>query len=294
MAVSEPQSFAAASAPREAVAGVGDVDAEDDMDEVEEPEVQAPVVPAQLRDPGSVEEKYALAKHQADTFLQKVALERLKAMDEAQTACFTAKQALELTRALREAHAMDQPKTSKRRFWSGLWTCDCVVWVGIAVLLLLVPIVIAASGSRDVRAESSGVLLSVSKSLPMGVAPVMVTKPLAELTSLPEATLRRIRGCAFSHRSALHHIRVASLKRGSTGKVSISSPDGTTLSVEQEQNVSVATVSVSNFRPFVGESSFSVGSSADSSCTFALLTSAPDRARPPKSGSVADAARAGS
>jgi len=272
---------------------------EEGGEEVEEAEVVLPA-PHLREQAGSPEERYARAKRQATTPLQKAALEKLQAMDEAKTACFSAKQALELTRALQEAQALEvQPRTKsqKKRSWTGLWTCDCMVWVGLFVLLLIVPIVIAASGSKDVVARSSGALLSADSRQPMAAAPVLVTRPLAELPSLPEETLRRIRGCSFSHRSAFHHIRVASLARSATGHVRIASPDGATLSIggeaaaedEGQNGTSSSGLRVSNFRPFIGEHSFSLGegSATEANCTFARLTVAPDRARPPPSGAAA-------
>lgn len=260
-----------------------------------------------LRGVASPEELYEHEGRAARSELEQLALEKLREWDEQCEASFSALQAVELVRALKDVHETDKEQPLRRRPWSGLVSFDCVLWAAIVALLLMAPVLLAASLTQEVKADSSGVLLALGAGAPAAAAPVVSRYGLAELPTLPEAVLRRIRGCAFAHRGASHQIRVASLVRGSSGDVRVGAPDGSRIIIKQSQGqdaldagdrnanetdggsagsiakLSVATASF--FRPFFGEEPLDLTEASSdptwqTGCSFTLLTQAPERARP--------------
>jgi len=202
-------------------------------------------------------------------------------------------QVRQLVRLLREIEASEEAppeaapplEQSKPRYsWSGLLSWGCLVWVAIVASLLITPVIMAAKVTREIRTDSSGVLLSAKLGTPVSAARGVTHHNLRELPALPEATLRSIRDCAFAHRGASHRLRVASLVRGASGTVNVAAADGSKVIVQpnttQAQPQDIAqrlAVSARFFQPFVGEEELDL--SGEGGCSFAILAVAPQRAR---------------
>merc|ERR1712137_582400 len=134
-------------------------------------------------------------------------------------------------------------KKRVERTWRDVLTCDCITWVAIFMLLVWVPIIIAAALAREIKAEDTGVLVSASSGLPMATATRVSHSSFADMQTMPEDSLRNIRHCTFVHRGAFHRFQVAALARKQEGELHIVAPDRSTLTITGWLNDDVANTS---------------------------------------------------
>jgi len=197
---------------------------------------------------------------------------------------------LRQTDAEADAEAEAAPKP-RRYAWSGLASWSCAFWVAVLALLLLAPVLIAASVTQEIRTDDTGVLRTAGGAAPAGAAMGTTYHDLKELTTLPEATLRRIRDCAFAHRGVAFRLRVASLVRNASGVVRVAAADGSKLMLQPNVSLNESADgaprpagSAQLFRPFVGEEPLDLSAELPDlvwrrGCSFSILAVAPPRAR---------------
>jgi len=234
--------------------------------------------------PVSGEELYERAEKLAQTELDTAVLEKLKEWDENREASFTMQQALDFVRHVQATHEDLKEKPRKPvRPWSGILSCDCIIVTFIAVFLFMVPVLIAANVTQELRSDASGVMLTTSDGALAAVAPAVAHSSIGNLPLLPEGTLRRIRDCAFAYRGVFHQVRVSSLVRNADGEVHIRAADGAMLMVQTPMGNSTLSEWAKFYRPFYGTELLNlteVAETTPSGCRFAHLTDAPARARP--------------
>jgi len=249
-------------------------------DQLSPEDLDDPVYLAQVR---AANEAYAREEGQVATEWQRAALGQLRQLDARRVGRFSAKQTLELVRALRvntEA-SMPRPRTFRLNDYV---TCSCLAWVAILIVILWIPMVIAGTLARELKAERNGVLISARDGLPTASALFLSRSSFKELQTIPEGTLRRIHDCTFVHRGAFHHLRVISLVRTSAGDVTLAAPDHSSLRIRGSLQDGAGTVSF--YRPFYGVEQVDLAKMAQATeptgCTLTALGSAPARSRPPR------------
>jgi len=224
------------------------------------------------------QEAYEEEERFASTPFQQAALDQLRDWDEEEEGRFTAQHVVHLTRLLVERQEELAPLPPPMRKWSDFISCDCIVWLVASILLLWAPMVVAASFARELKAQDNGVLITAFDGLPAAAVAFVDRHDFPELHTMAEATLRRIRDCAFVHRGVFHSLSVASLLRSAAGDVTITAPDRSELRIRD----GIATFA----RLFSSEEqvdlSQATNSSAQAGCHFVSLTGAPARAQPPR------------
>eukprot|EP00441_Pelagodinium_beii_P046945 CAMPEP_0197621148 /NCGR_PEP_ID=MMETSP1338-20131121/1776_1 /TAXON_ID=43686 ORGANISM="Pelagodinium beii, Strain RCC1491" /NCGR_SAMPLE_ID=MMETSP1338 /ASSEMBLY_ACC=CAM_ASM_000754 /LENGTH=381 /DNA_ID=CAMNT_0043190505 /DNA_START=44 /DNA_END=1189 /DNA_ORIENTATION=+ len=227
------------------------------------------------------QDSYASEEMRLRTPFQRKAFRQLKNWDEEVEGKFTARQAVNLARQLSEKKALAD---EGRRSLAQLLSCGGITltWIVLAALIVLVPLTVGAVLARDVRAESTGIIVtnSLGGSSNAGATQFVTHKGLAELGGLSEAELRQIKDCTFVHRGAFHRLSVASLVRWPSGIIRLASADRSSLKIQGDGNTTEMTFN----RPFIGDQKVDLQdpSNADetAACSFVAMKDAQSKASP--------------
>jgi len=228
-------------------------------------------------------EAYAEEERLLASEWQREALGHLRQMDERRLGRFTARQALELVQ-LMQANTEAALPPPRKFVWGDYITCNCLVWVAILIVIVWIPMVVAATVARELKADETGILVSAHEGVPAATATFLSYGGFADLQTMPEGTLRRVHDCTFVHRGAFHRLRVASLVRTGSGDVTVTAQDHSSLRIRGSLSSGIGAVSFT--RPFYGEEHVDLGkighATEPTGCTFTAMSSAPARGRPPR------------
>eukprot|EP00930_Biecheleria_cincta_P049746 TRINITY_DN34945_c0_g1_i1.p1 TRINITY_DN34945_c0_g1~~TRINITY_DN34945_c0_g1_i1.p1 ORF type:complete len:395 (-),score=83.46 TRINITY_DN34945_c0_g1_i1:113-1297(-) len=227
-------------------------------------------------------EAYAAEEARLDSEFQRYAFEKLKEWDDEVDNRFTARQAVNLVRALSARREQEVPKQTCFQQLSG--GCAALSWAVLAALIFLLPLTLAGALARDVRVESSGLVVRNADGSQAAALMATQRKSLQELLVLPEAELRKIRDCSFAHYGAFYRLSIVSLMRSATSdEVRLGSPDGSSLKLVR--GFDTEPLAVTFTRPFVGSQKVDLRDpfneqTSEAGCSFRAMTDVLHRSTP--------------